>query len=79
MDCDALVERLYAYLDGEIDGLDREEIRAHLEECGGCHEYADFERTVLELIKKKCCEQAPPELLAKLRAALDAEAGSSRA
>jgi mycothiol system anti-sigma-R factor len=73
MDCEALIDRLYAYLDGEIEGLDRDEIRSHLEECGGCNEHADFERTVLELVKSKCCEQAPTDLLSRLRAALDAE------
>lgn len=73
MDCDGLIERLYAYLDGELEAVNCEEIQAHLDECEGCLQHADFERAVLDLVRRKCCEQAPEGLIERLRSAIDAE------
>lgn len=42
-----IIERLSAYLDGELDGDARQALEAHLEECGACRQVeADMRRIV---------------------------------
>lgn len=71
MDCNALIARLYTYLDGELDAAGCAEVQAHLEACSGCVDHAGFEEAVLQLVRAKCCEPAPEGLLERLRTALN--------
>ncbi len=74
-DCDDAVHRLYHFLDGELDDHKRAEIKRHLDDCLPCLEAFDFEAELRMVIRRKCREQVPEELLAKIRRALEAEAG----
>jgi mycothiol system anti-sigma-R factor len=62
-DCAQVLERVYEYLDGELDLSDIERIRVHLEECGPCLRQYDLDVALKALIRRSCaCEQAPAEL-----------------
>ncbi len=68
IDCNVVLERLWAFLDGEADEASSRELEAHIEACLHCREHADFERRLRAIIKAKCSGERAP---LALRAALD--------
>jgi len=58
--CSEVLERLYAFIDSELDTATAEDVREHLEECGPCLAQASVERLVKALVARSCsCEPAP--------------------
>jgi hypothetical protein len=49
-ECEAVVRRLWPYLDGVVLEADREAIVRHLETCAGCKSAFDFARVFLEAV-----------------------------
>lgn len=66
--CDDAVERLYEYLDGELDGATVTRIEVHLRRCSPCLEAYDFHEELRQVIRSKCAESMPPEVRARLLA-----------
>ncbi len=67
MNCQEAVEKLWQYLDRELDGEVSSEIQRHLHECRGCFSKAEFEQQLRALLRRSCgAEQAPPELRERL-------------
>ncbi|MDR7486788.1 MAG: mycothiol system anti-sigma-R factor [Armatimonadota bacterium] len=67
MDCDEVLERLWAYLDGEDDETSHVDLRIHIERCLHCRDHADFEARLRQIIQAKCRgERAPDYLRANL-------------
>jgi mycothiol system anti-sigma-R factor len=67
MNCNEAVEKLWQYLDRELEGDKVIEIELHLQQCRGCFSRAEFERHLRLLLRRSCgCDQAPPELRARL-------------
>jgi mycothiol system anti-sigma-R factor len=65
--CSEVLDRIYAYLDGELDDADRAEIRTHLDECGPCLREYGLEEAVKRLVHKHCgCDPVPGDLRAKV-------------
>ncbi|MGH9110683.1 MAG: mycothiol system anti-sigma-R factor [Acidimicrobiales bacterium] len=73
-DCHNALHELYGYLDGELTNERRAVIQRHLDGCQPCAEPYDFEAELRHVIRRKCAEQVPASVMAKIRAALDAEA-----
>jgi mycothiol system anti-sigma-R factor len=73
-DCNDALHQLYQYLDGELTAARRSVIQHHLDTCQPCAEPYDFEAELRMVIRRKCQEQVPDTLLAKVRKALEAEA-----
>lgn len=66
-DCREVLDRVYSYIDGELDESSSGEIRAHLEECGPCLEEYDLDKAVKALVAKHCgCDPVPEDLRAKV-------------
>lgn len=64
---------LSPYLDGALNGSERQKVAAHLESCAGCaREMAALNRTQ-ELVGQLGRRQAPPDLALRLRVALSQE------
>jgi mycothiol system anti-sigma-R factor len=76
-ECEDSLHELYAYLDGELTDDRRQAIHRHLDECQPCAEPYDFEAELRAVIRRKCQEQVPESLVAKVRAALDRESTAS--
>lgn len=72
-DCENALHELYEFLDGELTEERRAVIRRHLDGCQPCAEPYDFEAELREVIRHKCQENVPGSLIAKVRAALEAE------
>lgn len=73
-DCEDALHALYGFLDGELTDETRSRIRHHLDDCQPCAEPYDFEAELRQIVRRKCQEQVPAHLVAKVRAALDLEA-----
>ena len=74
-DCDDALANLYNYIDAELDGLDADKVRTHLEACEGCDRPFDFERRLREVIRDRLDEEVPEVFVARLKAALTIEYG----
>lgn len=62
--CREAVERVYEYLDGEMEPERAEEIRCHIQQCERCYPMYDWERMFLEFVGERA---ARPEINLKLR------------
>jgi mycothiol system anti-sigma-R factor len=68
--CDEALHEIYHLLSGEIDDAKRAKIAQHLDECAPCAEPYDFYSELRRCVQQRCQDQAPPELLARIEAAL---------
>jgi mycothiol system anti-sigma-R factor len=67
VDCAEVLERVYVFLDHEMDEVDTEKVRHHLNECSPCLEKYDLEELVKQLVHRSCCsDKAPEELREKV-------------
>jgi mycothiol system anti-sigma-R factor len=65
--CSEVLDRVYGYLDGEINELDCAKIRQHLTECGPCLREYGLEESVKRLVAKHCgCDPVPAGLRGKV-------------
>ncbi len=51
--CEEAVQRVYEFLDGELNPEMTERIRRHLEICRRCYPYFNFERIFLDHIRSR--------------------------
>ncbi|MGH3457673.1 mycothiol system anti-sigma-R factor [Aeromicrobium sp.] len=64
--CETALEKLYVFLDEEIDTASHDEIQAHIDNCSSCLTAYDLERVVKALVSRSCAEKAPEPLRAKV-------------
>lgn len=65
--CSEVLDRVYAYLDGEMSASDCEQIKQHLDECGPCLREFGLEEAVKRLVAKHCgCDPVPIALRSKV-------------
>jgi mycothiol system anti-sigma-R factor len=62
VDCNQILDRVYVFIDHELDHASSEQIQTHLDECGPCLREVDLERLVKALVARSCSERAPIEL-----------------
>ncbi|MGH9137593.1 MAG: mycothiol system anti-sigma-R factor [Acidimicrobiales bacterium] len=77
-ECDELLGDLADFLHGELTPDRREHLSKHLDDCPPCFETADFQAQLRALVAKRCTEQVPPDLKARI-ASLLGDPGNSRA
>ena len=56
--CEEVVQRVYEYLDGELDAEWNDRIRDHIRMCRKCYPYFNFERIFLDHVRSR---QIAPE------------------
>jgi mycothiol system anti-sigma-R factor len=68
IDCNDVLDELYAYMDEETDDVTRGRIRQHLEACAPCLRQYGLEQDVRSLIAR-CCggDRAPASLHERIR------------
>jgi anti-sigma factor (TIGR02949 family) len=49
-ECEAVVRRLWPYVDDKLPDSDRERVTRHLEECADCLSHFDFARAFLDAV-----------------------------
>jgi mycothiol system anti-sigma-R factor len=66
-DCGEVLDRVYSYLDGELDDTRCADIKQHLDECGPCLQEYGLEQVVKQLVAKHCgCDPIPEDLRSKV-------------
>lgn len=76
MSCEEALERLFEYLDGELDTSDTARIEEHLEICKACYPRAQFERSFLEALERvKKTDAAPERVQARVMVVLEQNSG----
>jgi anti-sigma factor RsiW len=70
MTCRELVELLIDFVSDELPEENRQRIEQHLSRCPPCEAYLASYRTTIRLTRQLPCEPIPPELKARLIAAL---------
>ena len=65
--CHDALERLYEYLDEELDDSWQERVQAHFDLCSRCYPYLTFEKSFLDAVRNtKPSEGPPPELKGRI-------------
>jgi mycothiol system anti-sigma-R factor len=66
-DCEHMLERVYQFLDHELDTASSDEIREHLASCEPCLDRYDVEQAVKALVSRSCGgDKAPSNLRTKV-------------
>jgi anti-sigma factor (TIGR02949 family) len=68
LDCEAVIARLFAFLDGEIADAERADIERHLERCRDCFTRAEFEQRLRAKLGETHWVAAPDQLRKRVRA-----------
>jgi mycothiol system anti-sigma-R factor len=61
--CSEVLERVYQYLDGELDSHVVGKIRQHLDECGPCLSEYDLDVVLKALVRRSCGGECAPDQL----------------
>lgn len=69
--CEEVIERLFDYLDRELDVQQAEEIERHLARCRDCFTRAEFEKRLRERVAASGTVPAPPRLRSRVQRLLD--------
>jgi len=69
--CEEVIERLFAYLDGELEDVSPETIDHHLAHCRDCFTRAEFEKRLRARVADSVSTSAPERLRSRVRALLD--------
>jgi mycothiol system anti-sigma-R factor len=62
-DCSEVLEKVYLYLDNEIEPTDYEKVRHHLDECGPCLKQYGLDQAVKSVVHRCCGDDRAPETL----------------
>jgi mycothiol system anti-sigma-R factor len=60
--CSEILQRIFFFIDNELESADCAEIQHHLDECQPCLEKYQLESTVKALVARSCTEHAPDQL-----------------
>ncbi len=71
--CDDSLERMYLYIDNELDAASAEVIRYHISDCPPCSDVFSFEERLKVVVRTRLAEDVPADLLDRLRAVIRAE------
>lgn len=72
-DCGNAQDRIYEYLDAELDEDTAASLREHLDGCQGCFDSFDFHRRLKIVIKNHLAEDMPSGLEEKVKALIREE------
>lgn len=65
--CQDALKLIYEFLDGELDHVPEEEVRAHFDVCQRCFPHLRLEEAFRAAVKRACRgECAPPELRSRV-------------
>ena len=62
-DCAEVLDKVYLYLDNEIEPIDYDKVRHHLDECGPCLEQYGLDKAVKSVVHRCCGSDRAPDSL----------------
>lgn len=66
--CSEVLDRLFEFIDGELDSTSLAKIKVHLDECAPCLREYDLDSAVKALVSRASRSQAPEGLRARILA-----------
>lgn len=69
--CEDVMERLFAYLDQEVDSQQSADIERHLARCRDCFTRAEFEKKLRTRVEASATVKAPGRLRRRIKDLLD--------
>lgn len=69
--CEEVIERIFDWLDRELDPATQERVERHLQDCRDCFSRAEFEERLRQKIRAAGSERAPDRLHRRVRDMLD--------
>lgn len=60
LSCPEVLDRLFEYLDGELESATAGQVRAHLEKCRRCYPRLQFEQAFMEALSRARAGEEPP-------------------
>lgn len=69
--CEEVIERLFEFLDDELDAHSSACIERHLQRCRDCFSRAEFERRLRAKISEAAADRAPQRLRRRVQTILD--------
>lgn len=73
LSCRQAVERLWAYIDGELPAGETERVHEHLAACQDCYPHYDFQKAFLDFVRRQSEQPIPPGLRRRIFLRLLAE------
>ena len=67
VDCAELFDKLDLLLDRELPQAELDRLQAHLAACLPCADRRDFEAQLRAVVRERCADQAPAELVERIR------------
>lgn len=71
LNCEEVIEQLFAYLDHELDSETSGEIERHLDACRGCCSRVEFERRLRGRMAETGRTAAPAQLHRRIKALIN--------
>jgi mycothiol system anti-sigma-R factor len=72
VNCKDCLDRMWQYIDGELDMASTDELQRHLAQCRECFSEAEFERQLKAMVRRACgAERAPERLRERLTKILE--------
>ncbi|QIT55258.1 anti-sigma factor [Aquisalimonas sp. 2447] len=71
LSCEELAEKLFAYLDADLDETTSAQIQRHLETCDACRSRVEFEKRLRTRVQESGTQQAPRQLHRRIKKILD--------
>lgn len=71
VDCEELFGKLDLLLDRELSQAELDRLETHLAACLPCAGRRDFETQLRAVVRDRCADQAPDELVDRIRARLE--------
>jgi mycothiol system anti-sigma-R factor len=77
MPCSEVMERLWAFIDGELPAEEEQAVQAHLEVCGRCFPQYDWDRAYARFMHDAAARMTNPALRRRVFEALLRESGTN--
>jgi mycothiol system anti-sigma-R factor len=71
VDCDELFGKLDLLMDRELPQHELDRLETHLARCLPCAGRRDFETQLRNVVRDRCCDEAPDELVTRIRERLE--------
>lgn len=71
VDCDELFDKLDLLMDRELPQHELDRLETHLAHCLPCAGRRDFESQLRAVVRERCADQAPDELVMRIRQRLE--------
>lgn len=73
LSCRDAVEQLWAFIDGELEPAEQQQVHDHLAACRACYPHYDFQKAFCAFLRRCSQESVPPELRRRIFLRLLAE------